>query len=223
MTLRLIVFDVDGTLIDSQAAILAAMRSAFLAEGLEPPDRRTILSIVGLSLPLAVATLAQEHDAATVSRLEQGYRDAFVRLRAEGEGEETSPLFPGALDALRRLHGAEALLAVATGKARRGLEHVLDAYDLRGFFVATQTADDAPSKPHPGMIDNLIRATGAEPADVVMIGDTSFDMEMARSAGARALGVSWGYHDVPLLREAGAERVIDRFDEIDAALEALAR
>jgi phosphoglycolate phosphatase len=180
-----------------------------------------VRGVVGLSLPIAVARLAGDAPAEAAAAATEAYRAAFVRLRAESGGEAAAPLFPGARESLERLEAAGCLLAVATGKARRGLEHALDAHDLRRFFVTTQCADDAPSKPHPGMVLNALSLTGAEAADTAVVGDATFDVEMARAAGARAIGVGWGNHPPAALRAAGAETVIDRFDALDAALDAL--
>jgi phosphoglycolate phosphatase len=215
---ELAIFDVDGTLIDSQAFILAAMRAAFAEEGGEPPSDAQTLSIIGLSLPHAVRRLAPHLSDAAVAATAERYKAHFVRLRAETGGEAAAPLYPGARAALERLDAAGALLGVATGKARRGLDHALDAHDLRRFFVTTQTADDAPSKPHPGMILNALAATGVDARAAVMIGDTTYDVEMARAAGVRAIGVAWGYHPPEALLAAGAAVVIDAFDDLDAAL-----
>jgi phosphoglycolate phosphatase len=219
--LSLVIFDVDGTLMDSRVAILGAMRAAFLAQDLAPPPDAAILRIVGLSLPQAIARLAPEASAAAVAALAEAYKAAFIRLRAETGGEATAPLYPGARSALERLDAAGLLLSVATGKARRGLDHALDGHDLRRFFLATQTADDAPSKPHPGMVLNALGATGVEAGRAAMVGDTVYDIEMARAAGVAAIGVSWGYHPAEELRAAGAIAVLDHFDEIDAALAVL--
>ncbi|MEM6678238.1 MAG: HAD-IA family hydrolase [Pseudomonadota bacterium] len=219
--LRLAIFDVDGTLVDSQAAILAAMKGAHAAVGLPLPPRENLLGIVGLSLPQAMAALHPERETAAHHGLAEAYRQAFKALRAAGGGETDVPFYPGAREALARLDKAGWLLAVATGKARRGLNHLLEIHGLEHLFVATQSADDAPSKPHPGMVENILRATGVEATRAVMIGDTAFDMAMGRAAGAGAIGVSWGYHPVPRLYEAGAELVIEEFAALDDALESV--
>ena len=220
--LSLVVFDCDGTLVDSLHAIVHAMVTTFEEQRMTPPDADAVRGIVGLSVPEAVAALAPDADAATQLRLDHGFRAASVAYREAARCKE-APLYPGARAALERLEQAGTLMAVATGKARRGLEHMLDSHDLRRHFIATQTADDAPSKPHPGMLENCERLSGADPAGMVMIGDTSFDMAMAKNFGCAALGVNWGYHDVATLRRSGADLVIDDFAELDAALETLRR
>lgn len=217
--LRLAVFDMDGTLIDSQLIILEAMSRGFEAAGLTPPPAEDTLSIVGLSLPQAIARLAPDLPAEEIPRVADLYKQSFVAVRAETGGEAAAPLYPGARAALDRLAARpELLLGVATGKARRGLDHALAAHDLGGYFHTLQTADDHPSKPHPSMLLAALEETGGEPRDAVMIGDTEFDMEMARAAGFAAVAVTWGYHPEDRLRAAGAQAVIHDYAELDAAL-----
>ncbi len=219
--LRLVIFDVDGTLIDSQRFILGAMERAFRQAGRPVPPAEATLGIVGLSLPEAMAALVPDLPAAEQARLAELYKASFIGLREETGGEAGSPLYPGARAALERLDRAGYLLSVATGKGRRGLDHVLASHGLEGFFIATQTADDAPSKPHPGMVLRCLAATGVEARQAVLVGDSTYDMTMAREAGIRALGVRWGYHPPERLVEAGAERLVDGFDALDAAVAAL--
>lgn len=197
--LRLILFDVDGTLVDSQATIVACMTEAFVAEGLEPPQRAAILSIVGLSLPQALAQLAATQTIPVQDALVAGYKRAYQAARLR-EGAAHSPLYPGARAALDTLHAVpEYLLGVATGKSQRGLDALIEGHDLT-MFVTRQVADHHPSKPHPSMILTAMSETGIPPADTVMIGDTTFDMEMGRAAGVTTIGVDWGYHVTAHLR-----------------------
>ena len=217
--LKLAVFDMDGTIIDSQRMIVAAMTHGFADAGLAPPSREETLAIVGLSLPVAVARLAPGLTGAEVDHVVERYKAAFIRMRQETGGEAASPLYPGARAALQRLATRdEVLMGVATGKAMRGLTHALEAHGLGPLFQTLQTADGHPSKPHPAMLLDALVETGAEAADAVMVGDTSFDMEMARAAGMTAIAVTWGYHPETRLRDAGAHHVIHRWDELDAAL-----
>jgi phosphoglycolate phosphatase len=214
--LDLVIFDMDGTLIDSAALICAAMAQAFADAGRAPPTAEQTRQIIGLSLPTAVATLDPALDAAALDGVLAAYRRAFLALRGAGGELDASPLFPGARAALERLDARGALMGVATGKARRGLEHILDGHAIRRWFVTTQTADDAPSKPHPGMVLNALRETGA--ARAAMIGDTTFDILMARAAGVPAIGVAWGCHHADALIGAGASAIIESFEAIDDAL-----
>ncbi len=217
--LRLVIFDVDGTLIDSQDFIVAAMRRAFAEAGRPAPPDAATLGIVGLSLPQAMEVLVPGVPGAGRDRLVQLYKDSFLFLREQGGGKADAPFYPGAREALERLDGAGYLLSIATGKARRGLDHMLDSHGLRRFFTGTQTADDAPSKPHPGMVLNCLAATGVAAAEAVVVGDTEYDMAMARAAGARAVGVGWGYHSSERLRRGGAERIVGDFAALDAVLD----
>ncbi|RED17848.1 HAD-IA family hydrolase [Pontivivens insulae] len=219
--MKLAIFDVDGTLVDSQALIVGAMARGYESCDLQPPSREQVLSIVGLSLTEAISTLSPDLAPDDVARLVTAYKDSFVALRAETGGEASIQLYPGAIEALERLDRAGWLLGVATGKSRRGLDHLFAAHDLRRFFVTSQTADFHPSKPHPAMVETALAEAGVEPSMAVMIGDTTFDMQMGRAAGVRALGVEWGYHPVEHLHAAGAQQIIGHFDEIDGALEAL--
>ncbi|MCT8161444.1 HAD-IA family hydrolase [Pseudoruegeria sp. SHC-113] len=219
MDLKLAIFDVDGTLVDSQHLIVAAMQAACEGEGVAAPARQALLSGVGLSLPQLVPGLFPALEAEAHAAIVSGYKHHYARLRAEGGEAQVTPLYSGALEALKALHAQdEILLGVATGKSRRGLEFILDSFDLRRLFVTTQVADDHPSKPHPSMIFTALAETGVAPENAVMIGDTSYDMDMARAAGVRAIGVSWGYHDTARLQAAGAQAVVDNFDALQQKL-----
>lgn len=219
---RLVMFDMDGTLIDSQHVIVATMAEAFAAAGHAAPGDAEVLAIVGLSLPEAMAALAPHLPETETLALAERYREGFVTRRAAGEAETAAPLYPGALAALERLAAQPAILmGVATGKARRGLEHALDGHDLRRFFVTTQTADGHPSKPHPSMLLTALAETGVAADRAVMVGDTEFDVVMGRNAGFATIGVAWGYHPRARLHAAGADLVIDGYDALDSALETL--
>lgn len=204
---RLAVFDCDGTLIDGQASICRAMEEAFAEAALPAPDRHMVRRMVGLSLPQAVRRLVPEIDEDLQRELVDGYKRAF---RAQREaGELSQPLFAGIAEVLDALHGAGWQLAVATGMSRRGLEHCLASHGLTRHFVSLQTADDHPSKPDPAMLEAALFEAAAEPAEAVMIGDTAYDMQMARDAGVRGIGVDWGYHAPHELIAAGAEFVAE--------------
>lgn len=219
--LKLVIFDVDGTLVDSQVGIVTAMTAAFAAVDQPVPDRNVLLSIVGLSLDLAMARLAPDLDPDQHRQMTEAYREASFQHRISA-GEASMPLYPGAFEQLKRLAEIpEVLLGVATGKSRRGLNAMIEAHGLERFFVTTQVADDHPSKPHPSMILTAMAETGVDPADTVMIGDTEFDMAMAAAAGVTGLGVGWGYHPAHALVPARA--VLTQFDELPAHLDAIWR
>jgi phosphoglycolate phosphatase len=210
-----VIFDVDGTLVDSQNMIVAAQREAFAACGLEPPSRARSLSIVGLSLAEAFTALVGA--GGPIEALAEAYKAAFGRLRADPACEE--PLFPGAEALIARLAArSDVMLGIATGKSRRGVAHILETHGWTDVFATVQTADDAPSKPDPTMLRQALADTGIQADSAVMIGDTSFDMGMAKAARLHAVGVSWGYHPVAALREAGADTIIDSFEAFDTVL-----
>ncbi len=217
MTVKLAVFDCDGTLVDSQANIIAAMADAFARAGLPEPDPHATRRIVGLSLTEAMTAMLPGGDPALMDELAEHYREAFHRLRAAG-ALAAEPLYPGVADGLVELKARGWALGVATGKSDRGLALCLEHHKLTDLFVTLQTADRHPSKPHPGMLHAAIAEAGAAAADTVMIGDTVFDIAMGKNAGARPIGVDWGYHDAHELTAAGAERVVVSFDELLAAL-----
>lgn len=217
--LKLVVFDCDGTLVDSQHMIYAAMSRALAAHSLPPLPRETILSIVGLSLQEAVLSLLPDEDAGTRSLVVESYRNAFFHLREQPELHE--PLFPGTREALDALAARDdVLLGVATGKSRRGLANILKLHDLESYFVTLQTADTHPSKPHPSMLHEAMDDTGVPAERTIIIGDTSYDMVMGTRAGALPVGVSWGYHPPHELKEHGAETVLNEFGELCPLLEA---
>lgn len=218
--LRLVIFDVDGTLVDSQGDIVAAMTEAFSSVSHPVPARRDILGIVGLSLDVAMAHLAPELSAAEQARMVQAYKDSYMSLRAQSGAAVSSPLYPGARAVLDSLSAVpQILLGLATGKSRRGLDKLLEAHDMGGLFLTQQVADTHPSKPHPSMILSAMSEMGVDARQTVMIGDTSFDMQMAKAAGVAGLGVTWGYHPRAALQDATA--LIDTFDALPAALELL--
>lgn len=206
----LIIFDVDGTLIDSQAHILAAMQAAFDGLGLPAPTRAETLGIVGLSLPVAMQALAPHLDAQAQAALVEGYKRAY----SAGDVGALSPLYPGVTEGLAAL-GARYTLAIATGKSRRGLDHVMAAHGWNGVFASLQVADDHPSKPHPSMIAACLRETGIARGRAVMVGDTRFDMDMAQAAGVAGLGVDWGYHTL------SGVPIVSQFEQIAGAVQDL--
>lgn len=208
----LILFDCDGTLVDSQYVIIETMTRTFRTRGFMPPTPEQIRSIVGLSLENAMAVLAPELDGSDHRDLAEVYKKHFAELRLAEDFYE--PMFAGVIETLDKLKASGTLLGVATGKSLRGLRMVLEHHGLRDCFVTLQTADFHPSKPHPSMVETALRETGADAEATLLVGDTTFDMEMAVAAGVRPIGVNWGYHPEAELTRAGAEIVIDRFERI---------
>ena len=220
MRARLALFDCDGTLADSQREIVLAMSAAFERCGLAPPTPPAIRVAIGLSLPRLMMQLAPTLDDAAQEALVDAYRATFFEHRtAAGAGPE--PLYDGIVAALDALRDEGWLLGVATGKSQRGLVRLLTAHGLIDRFVTLQTADFHPSKPDPAMCRAAIAEAGVTARETVVIGDTGFDMRMARSAGARALGVEWGYHPVDELLRAGAEAVAEHPSALPALLETM--
>ncbi|RKZ13625.1 hypothetical protein DRQ53_02405 [bacterium] len=201
---RLAIFDCDGTLADSEASIVDAVAAAFGEHGLARPGREQIVAQIGLSIDEFLAAVAPDLSASRAREVLGSYRGHFTRLREERGAD---PLFDGMRDLLDALHSDGVLLGVATGKSRRGLLRFLQAHELLDHFATLQSADDAPSKPHPGMIVRALEETGSSADESVMIGDTSFDIEAARNAGVTGIGVDWGHHSASTLRRAGASFV----------------
>jgi phosphoglycolate phosphatase len=216
--MKLVIFDCDGTLVDSQHIIVAALERAFAASGLALLPRERVLAVIGLSLPLAAERLLPDADMRTIAAVTEGYKAAFGVLRQDPAHHE--PMFPGARQALEALgQHDDVLLGLATGKSRRGVIALFERFGLDSHFATIQTADTHPSKPHPSMILHAMEHVGVEPEDTVMIGDTTFDMEMAVNAGVGAIGVAWGYHRVGALKRAGAQMIVERYEDLVPAIE----
>lgn len=220
MALKLVLFDCDGTLVDSQRMIILTMARAFENLGLPAPADAATSSIIGLSLPEAMAVLTDHRPDAPVDRLVPAYKAAYTEL--SHRLEETAPLYPGARAALEKLAGQrETLVGVVTGKSRRGLDAILDVHGLNSLFSVVRTADDGPSKPHPFMVEDAIAAMGADTRRTVVVGDTSYDIDMAKAAGTRAIAVDWGYHDRADLDASGPDAYAMAFSEIPSLVDRL--
>ncbi|MBU1175557.1 MAG: HAD-IA family hydrolase [Alphaproteobacteria bacterium] len=218
--MRLVVFDLDGTLVNSGAHIGTTMSATFVEAGLPVPTPQDIAQIIGLSLELAVARLGGLAGT-EIDRVAAIYRRLYHQSIASAGSE---PLFEGVHEVLDRLSAEPGtLLGIATGKGLRGVRRIIELHGLGSRFVTIQTPDDNPSKPHPGMLDSAMRETGIAPERTVMVGDTSFDMEMARAAGCCALGVTWGSHTPRILRTTGAQAIVTRVGNLDAAINSLVK
>lgn len=205
--MQLIIFDCDGTLVDSQHLISAAMTQTFELQGLIPPPLEQTRTIIGLSLSTAIKRLAPSATPLEIDALCDGYRQAHLQIRTSTSNDH-EPFFEGIAELIETLDSQEhRMMAIATGKARRGLLSLLERKKLKDKFVSLQTADDAPSKPHPAMLEQALDETGAEPDNSLMIGDSTFDILMAKNAGIQSIGVAWGYQPVEHLVEAGADDI----------------
>jgi phosphoglycolate phosphatase len=219
--MRLVIFDCDGTLVDSQHNIVAAMTEAFRTHGVAVPEPDSVRRVVGLNLIEAIVRLLPVELQDRASDIGGSYVEAFRVLRTRRDHEE--PLYPGVVEVLDALDAPETILGIATGKSRRGLHSTLDRHGLRERFVVLKTADDGPGKPHPRILLDAMAEAGAAAESTAMIGDTVFDMRMARRAEAYAIGVGWGYHEAEELDAAGAHRVIESFGDLPETLETLWR
>jgi phosphoglycolate phosphatase len=216
---KLAVFDCDGTLIDSQRNIIRAMADSFARHGLPAPADHATRRIVGLSLLEAMQALLPDAEPALHQSLAHDYKTAFQRLRADRQ-LEAEPLYDGIRPLLEALGAEGWMLAVATGKSDRGLAIALAHHGLAHHFISLQTADRHPSKPHPAMLHAALAEAGTAPQNAVITGDTVYDVLMGTSAGVRALGVDWGYHDADDLLEAGAAAVARDAAHLKALLDA---
>lgn len=213
----LIVFDCDGTLSDGAHVIIEVMRRTFGDHELELPEPEAIRHTIGLSLIQCLHQLSGIVDEDQLVEMMATFKENSDELHQEKPASDV--LYDGTVAALEALQGREDLvMGVATGKNLSGLKRMLANHSLDHFFDTLQTPDHNPSKPHPGMIERARFETGAWDDKTVMIGDTSYDMEMAVAAGAKAIGVSWGYHTQDVLREAGADVIIEHFDELGDVL-----
>lgn len=205
MSLKLAVWDLDGTVVDSREIIQGAMAIAFEKSGFQAPEFDQTRRIVGLSLKTAIENLLPEAAPNIIDQVHEDYKTSFVTLRADTSLKE--PMYEGAQQLLTDMIADGWLMGVATGKSRQGLNHILKMHDLEKFFDTHWCADDGPGKPHPHMVQKNMDELGVFAEQTVMIGDAIFDMQMARAANVHAMGVSWGFGKADELSEAGAHEV----------------
>lgn len=216
--MKLVMFDMDGTLIDTGELIAEHMAKTFAGAGLDAPSPQQVRRVIGLSLPQAMLQLLDSQDIDLANELSEQYRAHYRAALVSAEGREG--LFPGARDALDLLSArADTLLGIATGKGLNGVHRLTQLHGIADLFSTLQTPDHNPSKPHPGMMLRAMAETGVDPRHTVIIGDTTFDMEMGKAAGTKTIGVTWGYHQISDLRGAGADIVIDSYDALPAAID----
>ena len=217
--LRLAVFDCDGTLVDSQHSIIASMRAAFNTHGLSSPEDYAIRRVVGLPLMEAITLLHPGLSEPVVEQLHNDFKAAWQNIRQTTGFKE--PPYDGCEEALGAMANDGWTLGVATGKSYHGLVSTLEETSLLERFATLQTANRAPGKPNPSMLFKAMEETGAAREDTVMIGDTTYDMEMAVNAGVLAIGVAWGYHEIQELEMSGARTVVRTYAELPDLLKKL--
>ena len=205
---RLMLFDCDGTLMDSHHHIIVVMQQAFSDNALPEPSASDVCPVIGLSLALAVQHLLPDSDEQVQAAVEQRYRDLYQSLPAAYD------LFAGVRETLVELRHRGYWLGVVTGKSHAGLQRVLKKFDLAHHFLVLRTPDHCASKPHPAMVLECMAEMGVEAAQTAVVGDALLDIQMARAAGVRSFGVSFGVAGGGALLAAGAEAVIDDFAEL---------
>jgi phosphoglycolate phosphatase len=205
----LLIFDWDGTLIDSSGKIIRCMQRAADTSGLPALGDDKVKSIIGLGLPEAIHTLFPEVSAEEREKFREHYAHHYLEA-----DQVPCRFFPGVMDTLEDLKREGHTVTVATGKARRGLERIWRNMDLLDFFHASRCSDETRSKPHPRMLEELLKQFSSQPEDAIMVGDTSFDMEMARAASVPRIAVSYGVHEVDVLKQYTPLGIIDRFSEL---------
>lgn len=206
---ELVVFDWDGTLLDSAAAIAACIQAAARDMGVPEPSEEEAKHVIGLGLTDALARAMPGLDPSLYPQVSERYRYHFLSQ------DHQLTLFPGARELVLALNDLGLMLAVATGKSRLGLSRALEHSGLKPYFHATRCADETHSKPHPAMLEELMDELGVAPEQTVMIGDTSHDMQMARNAGVDGVAVSYGAHPKEILLEHGPVACFDSFAEMD--------
>lgn len=205
----LFIFDWDGTLSNSTPKIVRSMQRAADEVGLPVPNDEAVKNIIGLGLPEATHVLFPDIEASELERLRASYAKHYLN-----DPEKDSPFFPGVLDTLHSLRDQGHKLAVATGKSRRGLDRVLQSLKLEKFFHGSRCADETVSKPHPMMLLQLLEEFGERAQESVMVGDTEYDMDMARQASMPRIAVSYGAHHIDRLRPFEPEVCLDHFPHI---------
>lgn len=212
---RLVVFDWDGTLLNSEARIVECLRIAGEETGLPPLPDKTLSNVIGLGLREAIMTLYPAAAAEEHVHFVDCYRHHYVYA-----SQTPTPLFEGVRELLDDLGRRGAYLAIATGKARRGLDRALVEHGFENTFHATRCADEAFSKPHPQMLLDIMEYLGVEPEETLMIGDTEYDIVMAQSAGVATVGVSYGVHGRERLLQLKPLACVDSLTELSAWFDA---
>ena len=215
--MKLVLFDCDGTIVDSASVIETCMARTFVDFGYAEPEGSATRGIIGLTLDIAIARLLARAVDTEIAAMTARYKEHFFRYREEGGKPE--PLYAGMDTLIADLSARDdVLLGVVTGKSRRGLEAILAHHDLRHHFLTIRTSDDCPSKPHPAMVLECCSEAGIDAQQTFVIGDAIYDMMMAVSAGACPIGVDWGYASTTDLLASGARHLVSTADDISALI-----
>ena len=218
---KLVIMDLDGTLVDSQEFIISATTVAFRDEGLKVPKRENILSIIGLSLTEAFRVLNKDLNEKQIKKLISAFKNCYNTFNKE---QLISPLYENAKNFLENLkRNEEIILAIATGKGLKGLLQILKAHNLESFFSKLQTSDFYPSKPDPTMLVSLMKTLKIKTEDAVMVGDTDFDISMAHRAGIKSIGVLWGYHSINRIKLMKPTAIVENFADLEQKINELLR
>jgi len=217
--MRLIIFDCDGTLVDSQKSIMKAIVIAWENFGLNPPKLSSVLRIIGLSIQDSIRMLEPNLNEKQYEELEKELYNAFVKINEQTKIEEE--LFPNVVETLNVLNDDKTYLAVLTGKGRLGLQNTFKNQNIGEYFIATKTSDCGPGKPNPQTMNELIVELGVEKESVVMIGDTTHDILTAKNAFVKSIGVSFGYHSAGELVQAGANQIVNDFSNLPTVIDTL--
>jgi phosphoglycolate phosphatase len=210
---KLVIFDWDGTLMDSVGRIVSCMQSAARIVGLSIPSNDEVKQIIGLSIPEALKELFEGITDKEIEIMRLQYKHQYI------EGDDTpTPLFEHAINLLSQLREDNKLLAVATGKGREGLNRVLHISETNHFFHTTRCAGEEPSKPNPQMLHSILTELDIAPHEAIMIGDTSHDLKMAQNAGIDSIGVTFGVHDKQVLEQYSPKTVVDSLSELHQLL-----
>jgi len=207
---QLLIFDWDGTLMDSEARIVACARAAAEDIGIRVPPNASVRNIIGLGLKEAFEVLFPEYDNEVMERFVDRYRHYFLHV-----DKTPSALFDGVEQMLEQLQQQDYLLAIATGKGRPGLNRVLDETQVGSYFHSTRTADETFSKPNPEMLFQILNELGVEASDALMIGDTEYDLQMATNARMPSLAVSYGVHEIERLQQHDPVTSVDSIEQLE--------